>query len=71
MTTTNVAEMDQLIALLKERKLPSELQIKEVCEKATAILLEEDNVQEVRAPVTICGDLHGEEPPREASSPPA
>ena len=40
--------------------MPTEAQIKELCEKATAILGEEDNVQTVQAPVTICGDLHGE-----------
>ena len=59
MTTTNTVELDEMITILKKRQLPSELQIKELCEKATAILGEEDNVQVVQAPVTICGDLHG------------
>jgi serine/threonine-protein phosphatase 4 catalytic subunit len=57
--TTNTLEVDSMIALLRQRILPSELQIKELCEKATAILGEEDNVQVIQAPVTICGDLHG------------
>lgn len=59
---TNVAEYDALLELLRKRELPSELQIKELCERATEILGEEDNVQVVPAPVTICGDLHGASP---------
>ena len=55
-------DVDEIIETLKQRKLPSEPQIKELCDKATAILGEEDNVQVVQAPVTICGDLHGEQP---------
>ena len=35
-------------------------QARELCEKARVILAAEDNVQLVRAPVTICGDLHGQ-----------
>jgi hypothetical protein len=56
-------DVDAVIVELKERKMPTEGQIKELCERATAILGEEDNVQCVEAPVTICGDLHGEPPP--------
>jgi serine/threonine-protein phosphatase 4 catalytic subunit len=54
-------DVDQVIDELKLRKMPTEAQIKELCEKATSILGEEDNVQMVQAPVTICGDLHGEQ----------
>jgi serine/threonine-protein phosphatase 2A catalytic subunit len=31
-----------------------------VCEKAKEILSKESNVQPVKAPVTICGDVHGQ-----------
>ena len=31
-----------------------------LCDKAREIFLEEDNVQPVRSPVTICGDIHGQ-----------
>ena len=31
-----------------------------LCEKAKEILTKESNVQEVRCPVTICGDVHGQ-----------
>jgi len=30
-----------------------------LCEKVKELLIEESNVQPVRAPVTICGDIHG------------
>jgi len=31
-----------------------------LCEKAKEILIDEPNVVQVRAPVTICGDIHGQ-----------
>ena len=31
-----------------------------VCEKAKQLLIEESNVQRVDAPVTVCGDVHGQ-----------
>ena len=38
----------------------SENEIKILCEKAKEVLVEEDNVQPVRTPVTVCGDIHGQ-----------
>jgi len=31
-----------------------------LCDKAKEILIQESNVQAVPAPVTICGDIHGQ-----------
>ncbi|EXB87349.1 Serine/threonine-protein phosphatase PP2A-4 catalytic subunit [Morus notabilis] len=34
--------------------------VRTLCEKAKEILMEESNVQPVKSPVTICGDIHGQ-----------
>jgi len=36
-----------------------EHEVKALCEKAKEILAKESNVQPVRCPVTVCGDIHG------------
>jgi len=54
--------MDLDAALEKVRRgeyLP-EVQLKQLCEQVKEVLLEESNVQPVAAPVTICGDIHGQ-----------
>ena len=40
--------------------LLSENEVKLLCDKAREVLIEESNVQPVRAPVTVCGDVHGQ-----------
>ena len=54
------AELDNWIAQLKECKLLKESQVKTLCEKAKEILKKEPNVVQVKTPVTICGDIHGQ-----------
>ncbi|CAL9108467.1 unnamed protein product [Musa hybrid cultivar] len=34
--------------------------VRMLCEKAKEVLMEESNVQPVKSPVTICGDIHGQ-----------
>ena len=38
----------------------SDAQVKTLCERAKDILTREANVQEVKCPVTVCGDVHGQ-----------
>ncbi|XP_062223718.1 serine/threonine-protein phosphatase PP2A-3 catalytic subunit-like isoform X2 [Phragmites australis] len=53
-------DLDRQIALLRECKYLPEPEVKALCEQAKAILTEEWNVQPVRCPVTVCGDIHGQ-----------
>ena len=59
----NLAEMEsqdeQLERLLGCNPLP-EQEVRALCAKAKEVLVKESNVQPVRAPVTICGDIHGQ-----------
>lgn len=48
------------IAQLRACRLIPEAQVRELCYKARELLIEEGNVVSVDAPVTICGDIHGQ-----------
>jgi serine/threonine-protein phosphatase 2A catalytic subunit len=50
---------DQIERLMQCKPLP-EPEVRALCEKAKEILMEESNVQPVKSPVTICGDIHGQ-----------
>ncbi len=50
---------DEWLATLKEGKCLDEKALRMLCERVKEILIEENNVQPVKAPVTICGDIHG------------
>lgn len=50
-----MSDLDRWIEQLRECKPLKEPEVKQLCEKALEILVEESNVQRVDAPVTICG----------------
>ncbi|CAL9147848.1 unnamed protein product [Musa hybrid cultivar] len=52
--------LDEQIAQLMQCKPLSEQEVRMLCEKAKEVLMEESNVQPVKSPVTICGDIHGQ-----------
>ncbi|RWR93388.1 protein phosphatase 2A [Cinnamomum micranthum f. kanehirae] len=54
------ADLDRQIEHLMECKSLPEPEVKVLCEEARAILVEEWNVQPVKCPVTVCGDIHGQ-----------
>ncbi|KAG8504009.1 hypothetical protein CXB51_002305 [Gossypium anomalum] len=58
--TDSALDLDEQISQLMQCKPLSEQQVRALCDKAKEILMEESNVQPVKAPVTICGDIHGQ-----------
>ncbi|KAJ1949299.1 serine threonine-protein phosphatase, partial [Linderina pennispora] len=62
MLEVDIGTLDSWIEQLFECKQLSELSVKNLCEKASAkeVLMQESNVQPVRCPVTVCGDIHGQ-----------
>lgn len=55
-----MSALDVQIEKLRRCEYLKESEVKELCEKAMEILMEESNVQRIDAPVTICGDIHGQ-----------
>jgi serine/threonine-protein phosphatase 2A catalytic subunit len=54
------SDLDGWLQVLMECKLLPENDVKKLCERAKEILMAESNVQPVRCPVTVCGDIHGQ-----------
>ncbi|KAI1779742.1 Metallo-dependent phosphatase [Hypoxylon cercidicola] len=55
-----MSDLDKAIAQLRACRPIPEPQVRELCHKARELLIEEGNVVTVAAPVTICGDIHGQ-----------
>ena len=53
-------DLDRQIATLKVGEHLTEGEVKGLCRKAREILVEEPNIVHVDAPITICGDIHGQ-----------
>ncbi|KAJ6513598.1 serine/threonine specific protein phosphatase Sit4 [Mycena vitilis] len=53
-------ELDAWVEQLSQCKQLTEAQVKILCDKTREILADESNVQPVRCPVTVCGDVHGQ-----------
>lgn len=45
---------------MKEGKALGETELKQLCDVVKDVLIEQSNVQAVRAPATVCGDIHGQ-----------
>eukprot|EP00985_Skeletonema_marinoi_P022708 scaffold14637_cov141-Skeletonema_marinoi.AAC.6 len=60
MPRPDVDQLDSQIARLRSGGTLTENEVKVLCDKAKEILQEESNVQPVSAPVTVCGDIHGQ-----------
>ncbi|KAF2088884.1 serine/threonine protein phosphatase-like protein [Saccharata proteae CBS 121410] len=51
---------DEWLEAAKQCKYLPEADMKQLCEIVKECLMEESNIQPVRTPVTVCGDIHGQ-----------
>jgi len=56
----DISRIDEQIERLKGGQSLTENEVKILCDEAKEILSSESNVQPVSAPVTVCGDIHGQ-----------
>jgi serine/threonine-protein phosphatase 2A catalytic subunit len=52
--------IDAYIDTLKQCKILKIPEVKHLCDKITEVFDKEPNVLEIRTPVTVCGDIHGQ-----------
>lgn len=55
-----MSQLDQQLGKLRRCENLEEHEVKALCDRAREILVEESNVQNIDAPITICGDIHGQ-----------
>lgn len=53
-------KVDRWLSTVQAGNVLPERDLRLLCEKIKEILIEESNIQPVSAPVTICGDIHGQ-----------
>lgn len=53
-------DIDKYLGLAAKGDLLEEQAIKLICSKVKEILVQEENVKQVQAPVTVVGDVHGQ-----------
>lgn len=57
--TMSTLNLDKCIEQLMRCEILSESTVKEICDKMKELLIYEPNVQSLKAPVTIVGNIHG------------
>lgn len=55
-----VVDLDRWVEQLEKGERLTEDELKVLCQRVKVLLMEESNVQPVRSPVTVCGDIHGQ-----------
>lgn len=55
-----MSDFNRQLETLYEGNLVSEEQVAQLCDRCKDLMLEEGNVETVYAPVTLCGDIHGQ-----------
>jgi len=55
-----MVDVDVILEKLRKFNLPTEQEIKGLCDKAREILDALDNVAQLECPITVCGDIYGQ-----------
>jgi len=55
-----MSNLDSILENLKKYKLPTEQEIKLICDKISEILINLDNIAEIECPLIVCGDIRGQ-----------
>ena len=55
-----MSNLDAILENLKKYILPTEQEIKLICDKIAEILINLDNIAEIESPLIVCGDIRGQ-----------